>query len=251
MGFGAGAGQRKWVDGPLGEVLRRTAEDLGVVLPEPDDEYGAIARYGGEGIGRQVTVYPPYQQTEGSRLLSVYPPGEQCGGFWMTLRHHDLTMAGGWIADPAEMVKATAAWMSGAEPASTRAQAPCIEFRPWALSHEQEPLGTVELAWHAKLDRVHTSSWGRFPRTHALLVAAYAQPVLRRLMPITSHFNLWFSTRIGCSPEKQVGYGLFPHDERLYGVRRPGGELVARTETPEEAAGLVAAALPEGLGPVS
>jgi hypothetical protein len=111
--------------------------------------------------------------------------------------------------------------------------------------------------WHVKLDRFHTSSWGRTPRTNALLVAAYAQPALRRLTPITSHFNVWFSTRIEPSENKQVGYGhwagqigygLFPHDERLYGVRRGGGELVARTETPEEAVALVVAALPEGLG---
>lgn len=245
------------VNGVLGEVLRCTAEGLGVVLPEPDGELPGIARYGVEGPGRRVTVYPPYEQTEGSRRLSVYPPGEQCGGFWMTLQSHGVTMAGGWIAGPAEVVRATAAWMSGAGLTETRAQAPCIAFHPWALAHEQEPFGAVELAWHVKLDRFHTSSWGRLPRTHALLVAAYAQPALRRLTPITSHFNVWFSTTIKPSEKRQVGYGLWegqvgygllPHDERLYGVRRRGGELVARTETPEEAVALVVAGLPGGSG---
>ncbi|MFD8705325.1 DUF6193 family natural product biosynthesis protein [Kitasatospora sp. NPDC059648] len=260
MGFRAGAGERQWVNGVLGEVLTCTAEGLGVVLPEPDSEVSAIATYGDEGLGRRVTVYPPYEQTEGSQLLSVYPPGEQCGGFWMRLQSHGVTMAGGWIAEPAEVVRATAAWISGAGLIDTKAQAPCVEFRPWALAHEQEPFGAVELVWHVKLDRFHTSCWGRTPRTNALLVAAYAQPALRRLTPITSHFNVWFSTRIEPSEKSQVGYGLwegqvgfglFPHDERLYGVRRRGGELVARTETPEEAVALVVAALPEGLGLVS
>ncbi|WP_143687071.1 DUF6193 family natural product biosynthesis protein [Streptomyces sp. TLI_171] len=171
----------------------------------------------------------------------------------MRLESHGVIVAGGWSAEPTEAVRAAVAWMSGAGLRETRAQAPCIEFRPWALVHEQEPLGAVELAWHVKLDRYHTSDWGRFPRTNALLVAAYAQPALRRLTPITSHFNVWFSTRIEPSEKKQVGfglwegqvgYGLFPHDERQYGVRRRDGELVARTGTPEEAVALVVAALP-------
>jgi len=38
--------------------------------------------------------------------------------------------------------------------------------------------------------------YDRYPRAHALLAAAYAQPVLRRLLPVNSHFNLWFSTSV-------------------------------------------------------
>lgn len=68
---------------------------------------------------------------------------------------------------------------SGLEEA--KEQAPCIEFRPWALAHEREPLGAVELAWCLKLDRIHMPPMNRFPRVHALLAAAYAQPVLRQL----------------------------------------------------------------------
>ncbi|WP_345286804.1 DUF6193 family natural product biosynthesis protein [Kitasatospora albolonga] len=204
-----------------------------------------------------MTVRPPYDRSWGSKFLTVYPPGEQCGGHWIALESRGVPMAGGWVTDPAEVVRATAAWLSGAGLGETKALAPGIEYRPWAVEHEQEPLDAVELVWHIKLDRFHTSSWGRRPRTHALLVAAYAQPALRRLTPITSHFNVWFSTRIEFFEDRgtrqagfghwagQVGYGLLPHDERLYGVRRRGGELVARTETPEEAVSLVVAALPD------
>ncbi|MFC8719593.1 DUF6193 family natural product biosynthesis protein [Kitasatospora sp. NPDC057198] len=189
----------------------------------------------------------------------MYPPGEQCGGFWVALESHGVTVAGGWITEPAEVVGAAAAWLGGAGLAETRLRAPCVEFRPWALAHEREPFGAVELAWHVMLDRFHTSGWGRTPRTNALLVAAYARPALRALTPISSHFNVWFSTLIVPSEKRQVGfglwegvvgYGLFPHDEGMYGVRRRGGELVARTGTPEEAVDLVVAALPEGLGAV-
>ncbi|MFE0462555.1 DUF6193 family natural product biosynthesis protein [Kitasatospora sp. NPDC058965] len=255
MSVEAGTGERQHGGcGAPKEVLKRTAEGLGVVLPEPDDELLGIAKYSGEESGRRVTVRPPYDQSWGSRFLSVYPTGEQCGGFWMALQSRGVLMAGGWVIEPAEVVRATAAWIGGARLCETKALAPGIAYRPWAVEHEQEPLDAVELVWHTKLDRFHTSSWGRLPRTHALLVAAHSQPPLRRLIPITSHFNVWFSTRIEFPQSRQagfghwagqVGYGLFPHDERLYGVRRRGGELVARTETPEEAVALLVAALPD------
>ncbi|MFJ8039290.1 DUF6193 family natural product biosynthesis protein [Kitasatospora sp. NPDC096147] len=241
----------------IGDQLRRTAEGLGVVLPEPDPAFSGIAKYGDEGTGRQVTVLPPCEPIEGSRRRETYPPGEQDGGFWTALGSHGVTMAGGWIAEPAEVVRATAVWLSGAGLAETRARAPRISFRPWALAHEQEPLGAVELVWQVKLDSLHTSQRGRFTRHGALLTAAYAQPALRRLTPITSHLNVWFTTRIEPSDNRQVGFGhwgglvgcgLFPHDERRYGVRRSSGELVGRTESPEEAVALVVAGLSEGLG---
>ncbi|SEK33081.1 DUF6193 family natural product biosynthesis protein [Streptacidiphilus jiangxiensis] len=89
----------------------------------------------------------------------------------------------------------------------------------------------------------------RHPRAHALLAAAYAQPVLRRLLPVNSHFNLWFATSVEEPWKFRVGHVRCPDEDGLYGVRRRG-EPVARTETPEEAAALVVAALPAGLGPV-
>ncbi|XIE79629.1 DUF6193 family natural product biosynthesis protein [Streptomyces sp. SBR177] len=140
------------------------------------------------------------------------------------------------------------AWTGGAGLEETRAHAPFIRFRPWALVHEREPFGALELTWRVKLDRVHTPPYDRHPRVHALLAAAYAQPVLRRLMPVHSHLDLWFSTSVEKPWRARVGYVLRPYDEGLYGVRNRG-EPLARTETPEEAAAFVAAALPEGLGP--
>ncbi|MET9697801.1 DUF6193 family natural product biosynthesis protein [Streptomyces sp. NPDC006529] len=168
----------------------------------------------------------------------------------MFLKANRTPLAWGETADLAEVVRATAAWTGGLGLEETRASAPFVRFRPWALVQEREPFGVVELAWRVKLDRVHMPPYDRHPRPHALLVAAYARPVLRQLMPVNSHFNLWFSTSVEEFWKTRVGYTICPYDEGLYGVRH-GGRLVARAETPEEAVALVVAALPEGLGPAS
>ncbi|MFI9363274.1 DUF6193 family natural product biosynthesis protein [Kitasatospora sp. NPDC053057] len=168
----------------------------------------------------------------------------------MNLQDNSTRLAWGWTADLAEVVRATAAWTGGAGLEETSAHAPFVRFRPWALVHEREPFGVVELEWRVKLDRIHMPPYDRHPRPHALLAAAYAQPVLRRLMPVNSHFNLWFSTSVEEFWRARVGYIICPYDEGLYGVRKEG-ELVARTETPEEAVAFVVAALPEGLGPAN
>ncbi|WP_435190586.1 DUF6193 family natural product biosynthesis protein [Streptomyces sp. bgisy126] len=236
MNFEVGVGESGWDgDGALRAALGRTAEGLGLALPEPDRQYGRLAEYVGAGSGRRVVVYPP---------------GERCPTFRMHLQDNGTPLAGGRTADLAEAVRATAAWTGGAGLEETRARAPFIEFRPWALAHEREPFDAVELTWRIKLDRVHMPLHDGRTRPHALLTAAYARPVLRRLMPVNSHFNLWFSTSAEQPRKARVGYGVRPYDEGLYGVRNRG-ELVARTETPEEAVAILVAALPEGIGPAS
>ncbi|WP_405015906.1 DUF6193 family natural product biosynthesis protein [Kitasatospora sp. NBC_00070] len=233
MNLGAGHGETDWDDdGALQAALRRTADELGLALPEPDEGWGRLAKYVDAGIARRTTVYPPKERR----------------AFQVNLQAKSTRLACGWTADLAEVVRATATWMSGAGLEQTRAHSPFIRFRPWALAHEQEPLGAVELEWCGKLDRVHMPPYDRHPRAHALLVAAHAQPALRQLMPVNSHFNLWFSTTVEGWMKTRVGYLICPYDEGRYGVRRDG-VLVARTETPEEAVALVVAALPPDLGP--
>ncbi|MFJ3791452.1 DUF6193 family natural product biosynthesis protein [Kitasatospora sp. NPDC090091] len=180
----------------------------------------------------------------------VYPPDEGCRTFQVNLQDNGTRLACGWTADLAEAVRATAAWTGGAGLEETRARAPFIRFRPWALAHEREPFGAVELTWRVKLDRIHMPPYDRHLRSHALLAAAYAQPVLRQLMPVNSHFDLWFSTSIKDFWKTPVGYTIHPYDEGLYGVWNKGEPLV-RTKTPEEAVAMVVAALPEGLGPAT
>ncbi|MFC1439031.1 DUF6193 family natural product biosynthesis protein [Streptacidiphilus sp. N1-10] len=105
------------------------------------------------------------------------------------------------------------------------------------------------MEWCRRLDGIHMPQMNRFPRGHALLAAAYAQPVLRQLMPVTSHFNLWLSTNTTAN-RRTTGIGpmIWPHYERSYAVRNRS-EVLARFETPEEAVAFVVAVLPEGIGP--
>ncbi|AZK95291.1 MULTISPECIES: DUF6193 family natural product biosynthesis protein [Streptomyces] len=235
MDFGAGIDEICWAGGALRAAVGRTAEGLGLVLPEPDRESGRLAEYADRARGRRAMVYPP---------------GNRCRTFQVSLDDNGTRMAYGKTADLAEAVRATAAWTGGAGLEETRAQTPFVRFRPWALVHEREPFGAVELTWQAKLDRIHMPPNDRHLRPHALLAAAYARPVLRRLMPVNSHFNLWFSTRVEESWKARVGPVVCPYDEGFYGVQSKG-ERIARTETPEEAVALLVAALPEGLGPAS
>ncbi|GAA3389559.1 DUF6193 family natural product biosynthesis protein [Streptomyces roseoviridis] len=234
MDFGVGLGEGPWGDdGALGAVLGRTADGLGLALPESDGKRCRGAEYVDARNGRRAIVCPPGRE---HRALLVY------------LKDNGTPLAWGWTADLVDVVRAAAAWTGGAGLEETRARAPFIRFRPWALVHEREPFGRVELTWRVKLDRVHIPPYDRHPRPHALLAAAYAQPVLRRLMPVNSHFNLWFSTGVEQPWRTRLGYTICPYDEGLYGVRYQGA-LVTRTETPEEAVAVVVAALPEGLGP--
>ncbi|QKW23955.1 hypothetical protein HUT16_37095 [Kitasatospora sp. NA04385] len=218
----------------LGESLARAATELGVVLPEPEKLWSDMAVYVAAEFDRRARVRPDEKQQQ---------------LYWMFLQGNGRRLAAGLTADPAEMVRAVAAWTGGAGLAETKAQAPFIEFRPWALAHEREPLGTVELEWCCLLDRFHTPPMNRFPREHALLVAAYAQPVLRRLMPVTSHNNLWFSTSTTANRRLTgVGPMIWPRYEGSYAVLEVH-EVLARFETPEEAVAFVVAGLPEGIGP--
>ncbi|MGW9372235.1 DUF6193 family natural product biosynthesis protein [Streptomyces xanthophaeus] len=231
MSFRAGQGEGSWDDdGSLRAALRRTAEELGLALPESDGKWSRLAEYGDAGSGRRVTVYPP---AEGRRTFQV------------SLKDDGTRLAWGWTAVLTKVVEAAAKWTGGAGLEGIQARAPFIRFSPWALAHEREPFDVIELTWHAKLDRIHIPPDDRHPRAHALLAAAYAQPVLRRLMPVNSHHNLWFSTSVEEPRKTRVGYVLCPYDEGLYGVRN-GGELVARTEAPEEAVALVVAFLSGG-----
>ncbi|MER7583964.1 DUF6193 family natural product biosynthesis protein [Kitasatospora sp. NPDC097691] len=234
MNFGVGIGERGQDEtGAHRAVLRRAAEEQGLVLPETDSKWRHLVEYVDE---------------EGLRRVAVEPPDRRRRTYRVDLSSHGTRLAWGRTSDPAKVATATAAWTGGAGLEGTRARASFVRFSPWALVHEREPLGAVELAWCLKLDRVHMPPYNRHPRVHALLAAAYAQPVLRRLRPVNSHFDLWFST--GVQRDGGVGFVVRPYDEGLYGVWHHS-ELVARTETPEEAVALVVAALPEELGPAS
>ncbi|MFF1871170.1 DUF6193 family natural product biosynthesis protein [Streptomyces sp. CB03911] len=211
--------------------MRRTAEELGLVLPDLEEKWECrqVEFHGADG--RQVTVIALHEEA----------------GFRVRCRTQDAWPAGGTTADLAAVARAVAAWTGGSSLEHTQAAAPFIRYRPWALDHEREPLDRIELAWRHTIDRFYTPPGDRHPHVLALLEAAHAQPALRRLRPVTSHFILWFSTR-ATFPYTPVGYSIDPHHTGQYLVRDKG-EVIARTTTPEEAVLLTVAALPKDTGP--
>ncbi|MFD9127081.1 DUF6193 family natural product biosynthesis protein [Kitasatospora sp. NPDC059571] len=187
-----------------------------------------------------------FRTADGRRAIVIAPRDER--GHWVRLYAQGAWLAQGTTGDPAAAVGAVAAWTDGADLERTRAAAPFIRFGSRALAHEREPLGPVELAWCHTIDSFRLPPTSRHPRALALLEAAYAQPALRGLRPVTSHFTLWFSSSIDF-PYTRVGCAVDPHHGGQYAVRSRGGEIVARTDTPEEAVAVVVAALPPGTGP--
>ncbi|MFC9329597.1 DUF6193 family natural product biosynthesis protein [Kitasatospora sp. NPDC057015] len=214
----------------LAAGLRRTAAELGLDLPALEEKWERRVEFNDDG-GRQTTVFALHEEP----------------GFRVRCRAQDAWLAHGTTADLAAVARAVAAWTGGCSLESTQAAAPFIRFRPWALEHEREPLDRIELAWRHIIDNFHIPPGTRHPHVLALLEAAHAQPALRRLMPVTSHFILWFSTR-ATYPYTRVGYSIDPHHTGLYLVR-DRGEIIARTTTPEEAVLVTVAALPENTGP--
>nr|WP_255519135.1 DUF6193 family natural product biosynthesis protein [Kitasatospora sp. SID7827] len=95
---------------------------------------------------------------------------------------------------------------------------------------------------------------GRHPgpdRVLELWRAAFAEPRLRRLYPISSHHNLWFSTGLG-PPYESVGLLIVPHSDGTYEVRYHRGSSAVAEALPEpvavataaEAVAVAVAALP-------
>ncbi|WP_354644519.1 DUF6193 family natural product biosynthesis protein [Kitasatospora camelliae] len=216
-------------DGGLAASLNRTAARLGLALAAPAHPDQRRAEYA-DGDGSRVVVADLYRAP----------------GYWMQCHRQGAWLAFGVAEDLAGVVTAAAAWMGGAGVERTRQAAPFIRFRDWALAHEREPLDPVELAWQHQLDWMHLSPDAYRPRARslAMLEAAYADPRLRRLTPVFSHFTLRLSSTT-TFPHVRVGGSIDPfHERHWYGVKDMRGHLVARTETPEEAVALVAAMLP-------
>lgn len=90
-----------------------------------------------------------------------------------------------------------------------------------------------------------------FPGIVSLLEAAAAQPQLRRLYPITSHFALLFSSSISYPWSVEAG-SIEPLCNGRFEVRRRSPfTVIGEVGTAEEAVALVLELLPTGSEPVS
>jgi Family of unknown function (DUF6193) len=160
-----------------------------------------------------------------------------------------LFMVSGWsrgvfcvngsTSDLGEVVRAAAAWRRGASLDEMQEAAPFVEVDSIARAHERGPAEYVSESWRLRrqsprfddLMRLAAASptWmapeagqkfaGYYRRVDDLIDAAYAVPVLRQLLPFTSHFWVTFSTCTG-----------YPYDRGLPHVRarHSGGYVVVR-----------------------
>ncbi|GAA4837978.1 DUF6193 family natural product biosynthesis protein [Kitasatospora terrestris] len=213
----------------LAAALSRTAAERGLQLPPPTDRTQRRAVFGDEDGGRVI----------------VHTLDRDRGVHRVQFRRQGASLASGMTAEPAAVVTAVVAWVSGASLSRTKEAAPFVHYEPWAPAHEREPFGPVELAWWHKLDSARPPR-ARHPlqvRQLALLEAAHAHPELRRLTPGTSHFVVWFSTT-STYPYERVGCSIEPRID-AYVVRYPGTRTAIHTATPEEAVALAVSALPK------
>ncbi|MFC5646562.1 DUF6193 family natural product biosynthesis protein [Kitasatospora cinereorecta] len=212
----------------LAVALTRAAAELGLELPEPAEAQKTRVEFG--ALDDRLVVVVRY------RDLS----------YRVRCRKQGAWLAYGVTGDLGEAARAVAAWTDGADLEGTRAAAPFVGFNAWALDHEREPFDRVEVAWRTRIDLAGLPARNDRPYVRALLEAAHAQPRLRRLMPVTSHFMLWFSATVEW-PYERVGYSVDPRPDGF--VVRAGGNHVTTTATAEEAVAVVVAHLPDEVGP--
>lgn len=173
-----------------------------------------------------------------------------------------IDCARGYTSELSEIVKAAAAWHSGADPRGMKAAADFIEL---PLLAEARAAGSaesiVELRWRQKREswavghrRYKPDTWREptlFTGLRSLLDAVMDVPELRCLYGVTSHFNLWFSacTEIPLAPVGAIivpqpdgGYRVLP---RLGHHQSGDGEYF---DTPQAALARAADLLPENTG---
>lgn len=194
----------------------------------------------------------------GRAALTILARGDR--RLFMVDNHESgIACARGRTTDLAEAVRAAATWFAGGDPHAMKAAAAFIEL---PLAAEARASGSaqtvVEVNWQLRRERwsrqweYHPDGW-REPRMltalRALLDAAYAEPRLRRLYAVTSHYNLWFSQ---CTefPFARVSTIIEPGTDGRYrvlrGKYRDDGYDVF--DAPDAVAACVAERLPPACG---
>jgi hypothetical protein len=168
-----------------------------------------------------------------------------------------IAHARGHTPDLAELARAAAAWFAGADPRAMKRAASFIQL---PLMAEARATGSahavVEANWQVRREawsrqREYQPDGWREPTVltapRALFDAVYAQPALRCLYAVTSHYNLWFS-RCTDHPFARVGFMISPQRDGRYLVRNRGveGEYL---DTPQAAAARATELLPPDCGP--
>lgn len=163
-------------------------------------------------------------------------------------RDQDLSLLGGDTEDLSGIVRAAHAWHDGAPLDEIAEVAPFLRLTGRFEVPDGDPVLLAESEWWYL--RAHAAEEGT-PEYRALIEAAYAEPVLRRLYPFTSHWALRFSTTTRPALSHEVAVCLFAGREHDYSARMNYlGPVVGRAATAQELVALAVRHVPAGLGPV-
>ncbi|MDT0475977.1 DUF6193 family natural product biosynthesis protein [Streptomyces sp. DSM 41014] len=162
-----------------------------------------------------------------------------------------VQLVSGATQDLGEMARALEAWRNGLRLKEIREVSPFVEVTELAEAHEKGPAEAVAVKWRLLLEDLRQESERLELARRTLKVAelAHAEPQLRRLLPLTSHWSLHFSTCTGFPYSWDVPF-IDPMSDGRYRVCGPSrGTVIGETETAEHAITLVIAGLPANCGP--
>jgi hypothetical protein len=211
------------------------AAELGLDIGEVECLDGDRVRLSGAAPGRASCTIQP-APAGGLIILDTDAPPVEC--------------VRGRTDDLRAVVTAAAAWRHGATTREVRALAPFVRLPLMAEARARGPEAVVECQWQLLAERgeyfatkPHRAENRMFGE---MVAAARAEPGLRRLHPVTSHWILRFS-RCTTYPSDWVGAAVEPRSNGLFLVWTSGRKVfLAETGSAREAAAVAAAAVPEG-----
>lgn len=162
-----------------------------------------------------------------------------------------VQLLSGATSDLGELARAAAGWRNGAKLREIQKVAPFIEVSELAEAHERGPAAAVTVQWRLLLEdlRQEADRLDLARQTLELAEAASAEPKLRQLYPLTSHWSLHFTTCTGFPYSWDVPF-VDPLRDGRYRICGPSrGTVIGEAETAEDAVALVLNGLPENCGP--
>jgi hypothetical protein len=159
---------------------------------------------------------------------------------------HSVPILRGSTSELTVLVKAAAGWQTGMTLRGIERIAPCLDISELDEAHERGPAEAVQARWNIELGMCDGGPDG----FRELLEAAYAEPKLRQLYPVSSHWTLHFSRSTGDVMLRDVPF-VDPVRGGRYRVNATTGDVIGEADTAQQAVAMVVAALPPDCGPAT